>query len=61
MKIKISIDCNNDSFRDDPVAEVSQILRDLILRLASVGLGSKEKVSLYDTNGNNVGSIVTTK
>lgn len=53
VQLTINIDSKNDSFQDgNEVVQLEKILRDIIWSLALCG-GTG---SLYDTNGNHVGS-----
>lgn len=55
MRIEINIDCDNEAFDYDPMAEVVDILTHAIDKLYDMPVGSTE--NLYDTNGNRVGEV----
>jgi len=61
MKIQININCDNDTFGDDPNAEVVRIFRELALSLDLLEYGAPLTARrLRDTNGNLVGSFTVT-
>lgn len=51
MKFVLTIDCDNDAFREDTATEIRRILsEELLPRLDAVG-----HLNLHDINGNRVG------
>lgn len=58
MKVTISIACDNAAFEDNPF-ELSDILKDLGSRIRCAG-HIDDAVTIRDSNGNDVGSIVIT-
>ena len=66
MKIRITIDCSNAAFNDEPMPEIERILRTVTRKLASqLGRDSgcicttpESADKLLDSNGNTVGSLV---
>ena len=61
MKIKIEFNCDNAAFADYD-SEVQRILIALALKLQAAHDASEAcEVSVYDLNGNNIGTATLTK
>lgn len=56
MKILIEIECGNDAFQPYPGFEVARILTELSDKINPT-LDVDDELSLFDKNGNNVGSV----
>lgn len=69
MRIIIEINCGNDAFNDDPIGELSRILRTVPGKIANIcgreaGClcdAPETDDKLQDANGNTVGSIKVRK
>lgn len=60
MKVQITIDCDNEAFRDDAAGEVARILEELALKIDWLDYEKPLTggTTLYDANGNPVGAFV---
>jgi hypothetical protein len=56
MKFRITIDCDNDAFKDAPLKEVARILRAEADKIARFGDEASWTGTLLDVNGNRVGT-----
>jgi hypothetical protein len=52
MNIKININCNNDAFQDDLIAEVRSVLDKLLIKLEQSNLTELGMAWTTDSNGN---------
>ena len=63
MNITININTDNDGFQESMNGETARILERLSLRLNrdEIDIQIGERVSLFDSNGNNIGQLEVTK
>ena len=63
MNITININTDNDGFQESMNGETARILERLSLRLNrdEIDIHIGERVSLFDSNGNNIGQLEVTK
>ena len=63
MNITVNINTDNDGFQESMNGETARILERLSLRLNrdEIDIQIGERVSLFDSNGNNIGQLEVTK
>ena len=57
MKFTIEINCDNDSFGQNPEDEVVRILKDICERTCYGDSSRSEATKVFDSNGNSVGHM----